>query len=56
MERYIHFENIRRYRKLLEQETDEDKRNLIRKLLAEEEAKDIPKRTIDGQPGPHAKA
>lgn len=42
MERFIHNENIRRYRKLLEEEKDEEKRNVIRKLLAEEEAKQIP--------------
>ena len=42
MERFIHNKNIRHYRKLLEQETNEDKRALIRKLLAEEEAKDVP--------------
>lgn len=42
MERFIHNENIRRYRKLLEEEKDEDKRNVIRKLLAEEEARQIP--------------
>ena len=42
MERFIHNENIRRYRKLLEEEKDEEKRNVIRKLLAEEEAKDVP--------------
>lgn len=42
MDRYVHNENIRRYRELLEQETDEEKRNKIRKLLAEEEARDIP--------------
>jgi hypothetical protein len=41
MERFIHNENIRRYRKLLEEEQNEDKRNVIRKLLAEEEAKDV---------------
>lgn len=40
MERFIHNENIRHYRKLLEKETDEEKRNIIRKLLAEEEARD----------------
>ena len=43
MERFIHNENIRRYRKLLGEETDEEKRNIIRKLLAEEEAREIPK-------------
>lgn len=42
MERFIHDENIRRYRKLLEEEQDEEKRNFIRKLLAEEEAKEVP--------------
>ncbi|WP_291569640.1 hypothetical protein [Bradyrhizobium sp.] len=42
MERYIHNENIRRYQKLLEVEQDEEKRNIIRKLLAEEEAREIP--------------
>ncbi len=41
MERYIHNENIRRYKKLLELEQDEEKRHVIRKLLAEEEAKDV---------------
>lgn len=42
MERFIHSENIRRYRKLLEEEKNEEKRNVIRKLLAEEEAKEVP--------------
>ena len=42
MERFIHNENIRHYRKLLEEERYEEKRNIIRKLLAEEEAKDVP--------------
>ena len=42
MERFTHNENIRRYRKLLEEEKDEEKRNIIRKLLAEEEARQIP--------------
>jgi hypothetical protein len=46
MERFIHNENIRLYRKLLEQEQDEERRNVIRKLLAEEEAKDVPARPI----------
>ncbi len=41
MERFIHNENIRRYRKLLEEEPNEEKRNAIRKLLAEEEAKEV---------------
>ena len=42
MERFIHHENIRRYRKMLEEEKDEEKRNVIRTLLAEGEAKDMP--------------
>jgi hypothetical protein len=41
MERFIHDENIRRYRNLLEMEQNEDKRKMIQKLLAEEEAKDV---------------
>ena len=39
MDRYVHDENIRRYRKLLEEETDEQKRDVIRRLLTEEQAK-----------------
>lgn len=42
MERFIHNENIRRYRKLLEEEKDEEKRNTIRRLLADEEAREVP--------------
>lgn len=49
MERYIHNENIRHYRKLLEEETDEEKRSTIRKLLAEEEARET-RRTGKPQP------
>jgi hypothetical protein len=41
VERFIRNENIRRYKKLLQEEQDEEKRNLIRKLLAEEEAKHV---------------
>lgn len=41
MERFIHNENMRLYRRLLEEEKNEDKRAVIRKLLAEEEARDI---------------
>ncbi|BBC03009.1 hypothetical protein BE61_84730 [Bradyrhizobium elkanii USDA 61] len=47
--RFIH--NVRRYRKLLEEETNEDRRSIIRRLLADEEAKEIrpdPKRS-DGR-------
>jgi hypothetical protein len=41
MERFIHNENIRRYRKLLEDEQNEEKRHIIQKLLTDEEAKDV---------------
>ena len=41
MDQFIHFENIRHYRKLLEEELNEEKRNILQKLLAEEEAKPI---------------
>ena len=41
MEKFIHNANILHYRRLLEEEADEKKRELIRKLLAEEEAKEI---------------
>ena len=41
MERFIHNQNIRHYRKLLEEECDEERRKIIRKLLAEEEAREI---------------
>lgn len=43
MEHFIHNENIRRFRKLLETEQDEVKRSVIRRLLAEEEAKEVPR-------------
>jgi len=42
VERFIHNQNIRHYRKLLEEECDEEQRKIIRKLLAEEEAREIP--------------
>lgn len=41
MDQFIHFENIRHYRKLLEEERNEEKRTIVHKLLAEEEAKAI---------------
>ena len=41
MERFIHDENIRLYRQLLEKEKNEDKRAVIRKLLTEEKARDV---------------
>ena len=42
MHRYVHEENIHLYRKVLAETTDEDKRKIILKLLAEEEAKELP--------------
>lgn len=39
MDRFIRSENIQRFKKLLEIETDPDKRRIVEKLLAEEEAK-----------------
>ena len=40
MEKFVHSENIKLYRKLLAETTDEQKRQTLLKLLAEEEAKD----------------
>jgi hypothetical protein len=42
MQRYVHEENILLYRKLLAETTDEEKREIILKMLAEEEAKELP--------------
>ena len=42
VERFTHNQNIRHYRKLLEEECDEERRKIVRKLLAEEEAREIP--------------
>jgi hypothetical protein len=42
MQRYVHEENILLYRKLLADTPDEQKRKIILKLLAEEEAKELP--------------
>jgi hypothetical protein len=39
MHRFIHRENIKHYKKLLERAMDENERRRILKLLAEEEAK-----------------
>jgi hypothetical protein len=40
MQRFIHLENIRHYKQLLERTTDEAERARILKLMAEEEAKE----------------
>jgi hypothetical protein len=41
-ERFVHKENIYHYPKL-EQEQDKERRNIVRRLLTEEEAKDAPR-------------
>jgi hypothetical protein len=40
MERFIRYENIKRYRKLLREAEDDAERRLIQKLLTEEEQKE----------------
>jgi hypothetical protein len=40
MDKFIHRENLKLYRKLLAETTDAQKRQMVLKLLAEEEAKD----------------
>ena len=42
MERFIHRQNLERYRELLTQVTNARQRQQILKLIAEEEAKDEP--------------
>jgi rubrerythrin len=39
MEKFVHRENVKLYRKLLAETTDEQKRQMLLKLLADEEAK-----------------
>jgi hypothetical protein len=46
MERYIHDENLRLFRKRLAEATSDEDRKLIQGLIAEEEAKN-PRRTKD---------
>lgn len=52
MRRFIHRENIKHFRSLLERTTDEAERRRILELLAEEEAKEA---TVD-QPSSDKKA
>ncbi len=40
MKEFVHRENLKLYRKLLDETTDAQKRIVLLKLLAEEEAKD----------------
>ena len=42
MERFVHRQNIERYRRLLAETVDEAERRRIMKLLAEQEAKEPP--------------
>jgi hypothetical protein len=48
MERFVHHANIERFRKLLNETTDEAQRRRLLKLLAEEEAKDRPDEPTQG--------
>ena len=47
MERFVHRQNIERFRRLLAETVDEAERRRILKLLAEEEAKDVASRKED---------
>ena len=40
MDRFVHRQNLERFRRMLETETDESRRKAIMSLLAEEEAQD----------------
>jgi hypothetical protein len=40
MEEFVHRENLKLYRKILAETTDEKKRQTLLKLLSDEEAKD----------------
>ena len=40
MEEFVHSENLKLYRKMLAETTDEQKRQTLLKLLSDEEAKD----------------
>ncbi|MCW5695045.1 MAG: hypothetical protein KIT48_22015 [Pseudolabrys sp.] len=42
MENFIHRANLERFRRLLAQTTDEAERRKLEKLIAEEEAKEVP--------------
>jgi hypothetical protein len=48
MEKFVHNENLKLYRKLLAETTDEQKRRTLLKLLADEEAKDAQPAEKDG--------
>jgi hypothetical protein len=42
MERFIHNENLKLYRKAWAETSDEDKRRMLRELIRQEEEKDVP--------------
>ena len=42
MDKFVHEQNLDHYRKLLANTTDDAQRRQLLKLLAEEEAKDLP--------------
>ena len=47
MENFVHRENLKLYRKLLAETTDEQKRQTLLKLLADEEARVAPQAEPD---------
>ena len=55
MKKFIHQENLKLFRKRLAENTDPAKRQMLLKLLAEEEAKNDPSpsgQTLSGEPFP----
>jgi len=42
MERFVHRQNLERFRKQLAEAKDQKTREMLAKLLADEEAKDLP--------------
>jgi hypothetical protein len=56
MEKFIHEENLKLFQARLAETTDPEKRQMLLKLLAEEEAKDEPPplgQTLSGEILPH---
>ncbi|MGZ5874317.1 MAG: hypothetical protein ACXWKP_19640 [Bradyrhizobium sp.] len=53
MEQFVHQQNIAIFRRLLSSQTDNDeaRRDRLLKLLADEEAKNIPSSQLDVSPG-----
>ena len=53
MQSFIHRKNLENYRRLLEQTTDEEERQVLSKLIEEEETKNAPlKASKRGKPEP----